>query len=46
MARNEDSGDQVGREEPELIEKLVGINRVAKLLRWSPFRFCCSRSRG
>ena len=26
MARNEERGDQVGREEPELIEKLVGIN--------------------
>jgi small subunit ribosomal protein S5 len=34
MARNNDKGsDSNGREESELIEKLVGINRVAKVVK-------------
>lgn len=34
MARNNDRSDkQSNRDEPELIEKLVGINRVAKVVK-------------
>ena len=34
MARNNDrSAESTGRDEPELIEKLVGINRVAKVVK-------------
>ncbi len=35
MARNTDRGDrnERGREESDLIEKLVGINRVAKVVK-------------
>jgi len=33
MARNNDKAEQVLRDEPELIEKLVGINRVAKVVK-------------
>jgi len=33
MARNNDKAEQALRDEPELIEKLVGINRVAKVVK-------------
>ncbi len=33
MARNNDRAEQGLRDEPELIEKLVGINRVAKVVK-------------
>ena len=47
MARNNERRDRSAeREEPELLEKLVGINRVAEVVRRAPFWFCgtcCSR---